>query len=92
MSSRHPGTHLVNLLIVPTKNGKVDLPFINAIELVNSTKMWAIEKKDNSGKFFALQPASDTVNQHQLVVSNFSPLSDWQVFLKKEKDWGLIKK
>ena len=59
---------------------------------MNNEKKWAIEKKDNQGKFFALQPMSEQFNSHLVSYSSFNPISDWQSFLKKEKDWNLLKK
>ena len=61
MSSRIPGTHLVNLSILAQKmqTGFGETPEISAIEIINSQKQWKLCRKDETGKFFAIQHADE---------------------------------
>ena len=56
LSSRIPGTHLVNLSLIGQKMqiGYGETPEISAIEIIDKQKNWKLCRKDDIGKFFAI--------------------------------------
>ena len=45
--------------LVNQNGGRPELPVIDGIEIINPNKKWSIEKRDELGKFFVIQNASN---------------------------------
>lgn len=45
--------------LVNQNGGRPELPVIDGIEIINPNKKWTICKRDELGKFFVLEHASD---------------------------------
>tara|TARA_B110000285_G_C15078384_1_gene592047 strand:+ start:964 stop:1215 length:252 start_codon:yes stop_codon:yes gene_type:complete len=78
--------------LVNQEGGRPELPVIDGIEIINPNKKWTICKRDELGKFFVIQKASDVTQAEsilQLKDNLVTVESDPKLmaFLKKETQY-----
>lgn len=100
LSSRNPGTHLVNLNItgglLNAQGGRPEIPVVDAVEIINKEKRWKIANRDSTGKFFVIEKAAPSEEEQSVLRLQDQLVSvreDQQLsmFLDKEIEYVLEK-